>query len=146
MLKNPDCLIPLLFFTLGPLLFVTMGLGEQFEDNQGTVLFIFLVVVVILAFALQKPLEKGEQKVKEVATDIKEKRETTKNIKQSTAKYIQAKHDAQYLSDEFLLTEIEDDDLDVMIKLAYEETLVERGVLDSSKTHEKLAKIRNLRL
>jgi len=26
--------------------------------------------------------------------------------------------------------------------LAYEETLVERGVLDSSKTHEKLAKIR----
>lgn len=148
MLKNPGCLIPLLFFTLGPLLFVTMGLGDTFKDNQAVVLFIFLIVVIILGFSLVKPLEQGEQKVKDVVNELKENKENKENIKSvkhSLQTYNQAKHDAKYLSDDFLLVEIEDDRLDIMMKLAYEETLVERGVLSSSKTHEKLAKIkRNL--
>lgn len=139
MLKEPGCLIPILFFTLGPLLFVGFDLGNKFEENRALVLFIFLGVCILLGIYLSKILKKGQNKARKIIDDYDTQRKANQEIRNLTIRYSQAKNDVQYLSDEFLINEIMDENLDFITKLAYEEALVERGILESSETHEKLA-------
>ncbi|MHA7058067.1 hypothetical protein ACWGOQ_0012670 [Aquimarina sp. M1] len=142
MLKEPGCLIPILFFTLGPLLFVGFDLGDKFEENRALVLFIFLGVCILLGIYLSKILKKGQNKARKIIDDYDTQRKANQEIRNLTIRYSQAKNDVQYLSDKFLINEIMDENLDFITKLAYEEALVERGILESSETHEKLALVK----
>ena len=144
MFKEPGCLWPILVFTLGPLIFAGLGLAEGMsQSEQATSFGIFAILCFILAFFLSEKIEKGEVKLKKTIA------QTQKNISLKVQKekdseiYKEAKKNSKYLSDEFLSNELNDQNINIMTRLAYEEILVERGILKSSKTHEELAKLKN---
>jgi C-terminal processing protease CtpA/Prc len=62
MKKNPGCMIPVLFFTLGPLIFAGLGVGKGMsETSQAVTLFIFLILCFFLAFIILPKMEESKK-------------------------------------------------------------------------------------
>ena len=76
----------------------------------------------------------------------KENKTIIENAKSSLAKYNDARHRFQYLSNETLIHKYQTSDIDNcdnMEQLALEEELVKRNILNHSPMHEKMEKINN---
>lgn len=78
---------------------------------------------------------------------MKVENEAINQTKQSLDEYHDAKHRFQFLSEDTLIAkykEYEDANKSDMIRLALEEELVKRGILDHSPMHEKLEKLKTM--
>jgi len=77
--------------------------------------------------------------------EIKEKKELKTNLRNSMNEYNEARESYQYLSNETLLSKYSSyikDDANDMKRLALEEELVKRKLIEYSPMHEKLDKIK----
>lgn len=92
---------------------------------------------------------KNSSTVQHISKKIEEDKENKtiiENAKSSLAKYNDARHRFQYLSNETLIHKYQTSDIDNcdnMEQLALEEELVKRNVLNHSPMHEKMEKINN---
>lgn len=88
--------------------------------------------------------------VKKVAENIenqKAEREINRNVLNSMTNYKDAVHRFQYLSNQTLLEKFQNEEtneVDHMERLALEEEMVKRGLIEFSPMHEQLEKIKDL--
>ena len=78
---------------------------------------------------------------------IKEDRKLNESVKSSMKIYQEAVHNFQYLSDQTLWAKFNSEsveNLDNMERLALEEEMVKRGLIEFSPMHEKLDKLKNM--
>lgn len=100
----------------------------------------------ILGFVIDK-IRESSAAVTNKVNDTQEQQKLVKRAKVSLVEYNEAKHRYQFLSNATLIEKFEDyktRDVSDMQRLALEEELVKRGVLDYSPMHEKLDKLNTL--
>ena len=126
--------------TFGVFFLVFFGLINIFGsiENNGLSAIVIFIAIGLGIFLANLFLDKAEEKLE----NMKENSINNQNAREHFAIYSQTKENSSYLSDDFILNQIKDSNLHIMKKLAYEEILVERGVIQSSPTHEKLALIK----
>lgn len=127
-------------FAVGLFFLIFFGLINLFgsSENNGLTFVVALLAIFLGSIVSELFYEKGEEKI----NDLKELNQNISASKHNFSIYNDAKVATKYLSDDFLLAQIIDETLHIMKKIAYEEALVERGVIQSSPTHEKLALIK----
>ena len=126
--------------TFGVFFLVFFGLINIFGsiENNGLSAIVIFIAIGLGIFLANLFLDKAEEKLE----NMKENSINNQNAREHFAIYSQTKENSSYLSDDFILNQIKDSNLHIMKKLASEEILVERGVIQSSPTHEKLALIK----
>jgi len=131
---------------LGTILFYFIDETKNDLFNTLIALFsIFGIIFIVTSYVLFHTIKFGENIVRRIKKRIKEIEEQ-KRYEDKTKLYVDSKHQFQYLSKERLLQLYEDYKIqgkEDMRRLALEEILVEKGIIDYSPMHEKLNKISN---
>lgn len=110
----------------------------------------FVLWVVIAHVNMTYEITKDTKVVKGIRNkieDIKEEKALTKEVKKQRDEYLQAKHTFKYMSNEKLFGLYQESlmrgDAN-MERLALEEALVERGVIENSPMHEKMYHLKKM--
>ncbi len=116
------------------ILFASLLLGTGVNDKN-PIIVIIMVVLIAVAFSLGSNLtDKGEEKI----NDFTNNRTINQDAKKNLETYRNSKLNGEYYSNEFLLNQLEDEKLDLSKRIAFEEILVERGILNFSSTKQNL--------
>lgn len=86
------------------------------------------------------------QKVAKNIEEQKTERELNRNVQNSLNAYKDSVHSFQYLSNQTLLDKFQNEQQDKddnMVRLALEEEMVKRGLIEYSPTHEKIDKLKD---
>jgi hypothetical protein len=131
---------------LGTILFYFIYETKNDLFNTVIALFsIFGILFIITSFVLFHTTKLGENVMRIIKNRFKEIEEQ-KRYDDKLKLYVDSKHQLQYLSKDSLLQLYEDYKIqgkEDMKRLALEEILVEKGIIDYSPMHEKLNKISN---
>lgn len=115
--------------------------GLQHSPLLGMPLVLFVAAVAItvtywVSFNYDQATDKARQKV----NNLVDRYETRKQVKEAQQNYESAKDSFRYVSDETLRVkykEMKKEGVEDMERLALEEELVERGIIDYSPMHDK---------
>ena len=126
-------------------------IGLSSSNDKGMMVFIGVSNGLfwgwILGLIIDKVRESTTLKtIEDKIEEFKENQSVVEQTKISLAEYSDAKNRFQYLSNETLTEKFKsyvDQDKSDMTRLALEEELVRRGILDHSPMHEKLDKIKS---
>jgi len=133
-------------------LFVGLSKADGYTNKYEIMAAIGVINGVVLGLILGLIIDKIRESAAVAAittkvNDIQEQQELVKRTKASSVEYNEAKHRYQFLSNATLTEKFEEyktADVSNMQRLALEEELVKRGVLEYSPMHEKLDKLNTL--
>lgn len=125
--------------------FLLVSVITSFDGEGGPFIgFILLVAVAFGTVVLGRYIFKGAEKAKDKAKEKVQEYQKDKDIKQNISNYESAKDRFKYVSDDLLedrYNKMESEGVENMERLALEEEMVDRGILEYSFMHEKFENI-----
>lgn len=115
--------------------------GLEHSPLLGMPLVLFVAAAAVTAtYWVSSNYDQATDKARQKVNSLVDEYETRKQVEDAKQKYESAKDSFRYVSDDTLkekYKEMKDDGVEDMERLALEEELVDRGIIDYSPMHEK---------